>query len=329
MMNADIILLALSFFFGLAGALAIIRYGKYVGVLDIPNERSSHTNVIPKGGGVGILVAFVASSVLLGFEKTFWVCGFVLAMVSFMGDRLEIRPIVRLFVQFGCASIFLMGQMYLPGSIAASYFWFVPLCVFIAGTANFYNFMDGINGIAGITGVICFLLLAVYGNIAGFDSDQNILPLVIAFSCAGFLPFNFPKAKVFMGDVGSILLGFVFACTVILFARSFLDFICMASFLFPFYADELTTMLVRIRDGEKLTQAHRKHVYQLLANEYGIEHWKVTLSYGVVQLLIGSVVMIMKRFGSVSVLSFLFACFLCFVLFSNNIRMKLIEKDNI
>ena len=90
-----------------------------------------------------------------------------------------------------------------------------------------------------------------------------------------------------MGDVGSILLGFVFAGMVVFLSGNLLDFICMAGFLFPFYADELNTMIVRLRDGENLTKPHRRHLYQLLANEYGIAHWKVSLGYGLFQLIVG------------------------------------------
>jgi Fuc2NAc and GlcNAc transferase len=84
----------------------------------------------------------------------------------------------------------------------------------------------------------------------------------MSLSCIGFLPFNVPKAKVFMGDVGSILLGFIFSGMAVYLFNDVLDFICLSSFLFPFYADELTTMIVRLKDGENLTNAHRRHLYQ-------------------------------------------------------------------
>jgi Fuc2NAc and GlcNAc transferase len=90
-----------------------------------------------------------------------------------------------------------------------------------------------------------------------------------------------------MGDVGSVLLGGAFGCLVYLASDSFLDFACLAAFLLPFYVDELTTMTVRLRDGERLTQPHRRHLYQLLANEKGWPHWQVSLGFGVLQLLVG------------------------------------------
>ena len=322
----SIIVVSVCFLLGTFGAWLIIRFGKYMGVLDVPNERSSHDNVIPKGGGIGVLSAFVFCSLYLGGAKSFWISGLVLALVSFMGDRRDIRPRTRLVVQFGCGLVFLLGLMTVRHTHLVGYLLLVPLSVFIVWTANFYNFMDGINGIAGITGVVGFLLLAVYGHGAGSDSVYIVLSVAMASSCAGFLPFNIPRAKVFMGDVGSVLLGFVFACLVVLLSASFFDFICMTAFLFPFYADELTTMAIRIRDGDKLSQAHRKHVYQLLANEYGIDHWKVSLGYGVVQLVIGCVVFVIRNNDLASLLSFLAVCFFCFVLFSVGIRFKITKK---
>ncbi len=127
--------------------------------------------------------------------------------------------------------------------ILIALFWIV----FIVGTANFYNFMDGINGIAGISGAVGFGLLAfvTYNT----QSEIGLLAACMALTCLGFLPFNLPRARVFMGDVGSILLGSVFAGLVYLSSSTLLDFLCLASFLFLFYADELTTMIVRLCSG--------------------------------------------------------------------------------
>ena len=100
-----------------------------------------------------------------------------------------------------------------------------------------------------------------------------------------------------MGDVGSILLGFVFAGLVVTLSRNYLEMVCFAALLFPFYADELTTMAVRLRDRENLTQSHRRHLYQLLVNEFGIAHWKISAAYGVAQLAVGAGVLIAYPYG--------------------------------
>jgi len=135
-----------------------------------------------------------------------------------------------------------------------------------------------------------------------------------------------PKARVFMGDVGSVLLGFVFAGLVVWVSRSLLDFVCAASFLFPFYADELTTLVVRIKDGDRLTRPHRRHLYQLLANEYGIEHWQVSLGYGLSQLIIGVSILLIKNIGILAVISALLFYFCCFIGMSCAVRGKLLQK---
>ena len=125
-----------------------------------------------------------------------------------------------------------------------------------------------------------------------------------------------------MGDIGSILLGSVFAGLIWLTADSALDFVCMAAFLFPFYVDELTTVAVRLRDGENLTRPHRRHYYQLLANEKGIVHWKVSVGYGVFQLAVGISVLAVRPYGLGAVLTVLAAWFVAFWIESMRVRKQ-------
>jgi UDP-N-acetylmuramyl pentapeptide phosphotransferase/UDP-N-acetylglucosamine-1-phosphate transferase len=126
-----------------------------------------------------------------------------------------------------------------------------------------------------------------------------------------------------MGDVGSILLGFSFAAIVVVLSKSILDFVCLAGFLFPFYADELTTMAARIKDGENLFKPHRRHLYQLLANEKGIAHWKVSIGYGLAQLIVGITILLLRPFGITAVLPLLAAYFVAFIIISSVIRKNL------
>lgn len=291
-------------------------------LLDNPNSRSSHDTVTPKGGGIGILAAFFICSIALSISKSFWIPAVFLSLFSLWGDRSEIRPKVRLFFQFVTGIILLVGILMEKGGGFTIYALIPLLLVFLVGTANYYNFMDGINGIAGITGIIGFGLISFY--IFNFGNSWSLFTLAIcmSLSCMGFLPFNVPKAKVFMGDVGSILLGFVFAGLVIWVSRSFLDFVCTTSFIFPFYADEFTTLFIRIKDGDRLTKPHRRHLYQLLSNEYGILHWKVSLSYGVFQLIVGISVILLKNTGNIAVISMLVFYFCAFSILSYFLRRK-------
>ncbi len=129
-----------------------------------------------------------------------------------------------------------------------------------------------------------------------------------------------------MGDVGSILLGFVFAGMVVGLSKSFLDFICLAAFLFPFYADELSTMGVRVGDGESVFRPHRRHFYQLLANEKGIAHWKVSVGYGVFQLIVGISVLLVRPFGILAGLVLLSIFFSCFVWANYIVRARIAKN---
>ena len=115
------------------------------------------------------------------------------------------------------------------------------------------------------------------------------MSMILAAGCTGFLPLNFPKAKVFMGDVGSIFLGFVFASFVVKMSVTINIFLCMIMFLCTFYADAVITLYYRWKRGENLMQAHRSHLYQYLSNELKLPHWKVTLLYAVVQLCFGAI----------------------------------------
>ena len=314
------LLLTASIILGAGGALLVSRYGPQLGLVDVPTDRSSHRQPVPKGGGVGILCSFLIAAAGLQISPMLWGPIIALSVVSLLGDRYDLSVRNRLAVQFGMAFFVLVAgvliqKMSLLGacsSLVPVTFGIAFFMVFMVGTANYYNFMDGINGIAAVTGIVAFGLLAWYAFDRGNFSAPVVLCLSLVFACLGFLPFNMPRARVFMGDVGSILLGFVFAGMVILLAENFLEFIALAACLFPFYADELTTMAVRLRDGERLSKPHRRHLYQLLANEMGIDHWKISLGYGVVQLIVGYGALVTTRHGfaaTLAVLGFSFTAF--------------------
>jgi Fuc2NAc and GlcNAc transferase len=310
-----------------AGTWLVGRYGYSLDLLDKPNYRSSHHKATPKGGGIGILAAFIASALLLRIPEFFWIPTAMLSIISLIGDRYHLSPFIRLLFQFSASMILIYGIWNNHPLSSVGYLMIIPLSFYIVGTTNYYNFMDGINGIAGITGVVGFGLLSFYSFFSKGYPSILTLNTCLSLGCLGFLPFNFPQAKVFMGDVGSILLGFVFAAMVVWLSKSFLDFVCLSSFLFPFYADEFTTELVRLKHGEKIWRPHRRHLYQLLANEYGIPHWKVSLGYGFGQLLVGVSVLFFMNSGLLPVLLIIFLYFLIFTVVTSAIRMRLTSKS--
>jgi Fuc2NAc and GlcNAc transferase len=317
---------------GMLGAWLTVVRGKNWGMLDIPVCRSSHRQPVPKGGGIGILLGFVVSALLLRLPWTFWLSATLVSLSGLWGDRCDIPPFLRLCIQFGAVLILLGGFLnhngFSGGAQATESFVFflmlntglvLAMAVFVVGTANFYNFMDGINGIAAITGMVAFGLLFFQTT----EVSCKGLCLVMTVSCLAFLPFNFPEARVFMGDVGSLLLGFVYAAMLLYIARDLLDFICMTAFLFPFYADELITMSIRLQKHENLMQPHRKHLYQVLVNELGFAHWSVTAGYAILQIMVSVSVLMLKDYGMMTVillLLFYFSAFsICFLRVRRNI----------
>ncbi|UTF50106.1 hypothetical protein NLA06_16350 [Desulfomicrobium sp. ZS1] len=275
------------------------RYLTRAGFLDLPGERSSHVRPTPKGGGVGLVLGFAWAAIVVGLTPLFWLPLVALATLSFVNDLHSISAGVRLVAQFMGALLVLGGALW-TGLANWPVFLLLPALFFVVATTNCYNFMDGINGLASITAVVAFVSLLVFGGAA---ETPLFYPMVAVMGALlGFLPFNLPRARLFMGDVGSIFLGFMFATSVCLMARSWTEFFIFASFLFPFYADEAVTVVERLWRRESLLAPHRRHLYQFLVNECGIAHWKVSTAYGVIQIFVAALVVIGGRHGFWSVL---------------------------
>lgn len=316
-----------TFFVSFSCAWFMSRYAFKFGLVDNPNVRSSHVKPTPRGGGIGILFGVVMTGLMYGAPVLLWFPAALLSIVSFFDDKLDLTPRLRLSIQFSAAFIALLSADWENLGWMSCVLLFLFFVVFIVGTANFYNFMDGINGIAGITGLVTFSLVSIFAGMTNSLSWEVLLPAGVAAACLGFLPLNVPNAKVFMGDVGSVLLGFIYASLVCLLTHDFASFVCLISFLFMFYADALTTLSIRLRDGERLSEAHRRHFYQVLCNELGIDHWKVSCSYGLIQLIIGGLMLIFYRFGVLWQVVFLGACGILFLLVTLTVRKSARHPD--
>jgi len=293
--------LIISFVIGLVGAFLVAHRGFYWGLIDAPNARSSHRIPIPKGGGIGILVVFIVGALWWRIPWTLWIPACIVSLVSLLGDYRDVSFKIRLAVHVGSAAI-LSGSLFFGRSMSQLSVGLIVLLfvfgiLYITATANYYNFMDGINGIAGLTGTIAFSCLGLFGLFEGKDIAWVATAFGIAAACLGFLPLNFPWARVFMGDVGSILLGFLFASWVLWFSQSLVEFVVLTSFLFPFYVDELSTLIVRIKDGDRLTKAHRRHIYQILVNQAALSHAVVTVLYGFIQIVVAVLAWMAMREG--------------------------------
>lgn len=278
------------------GTLLVYKLGNRVGLMDVPNDRSSHSTPTPRSGGIGIWLAFIFVGIFFANNQIFAILAGIMGLLGLLDDRFNFSQKRRLFLQLSFSTAVVGLFLGFPSSlITATLFLF--WIIFITGTTNFYNFMDGIDGIAGLTGFVGFGFMAGFSFFLTNKADVALMSIVLAVGCLGFLPFNFPKAKVFMGDVGSIFLGFVFASFVVKLSTNLSIFLCITMFLSMFYADALVTIFYRWRRGENLIKAHRSHLYQYMSNELRLPHWKVSLTYALVQLVFGLIALLAYEEG--------------------------------
>ncbi len=267
-------------------------------IMDIPNQRSSHDTPIPKSGGIAIVCAFLVGVITIyaiadvatmrGYFFLGFVCSSLLiATVSFVDDLITTPFSFRLSSQaLSALTVMAFGivisELHFPwvGKLQLGLTGYVITFFWIVGLTNAFNFMDGINGMAGGTAIIVCLF---FSHIC-FTHGSNFAYLIsytIAAGALGFLLFNFPRAKLFMGDVGSAFLGFVFASLAIiaaLYDHSHTSLFVMPLLLLHFIYDTLFTFMRRLFSGEYVFEAHRSHLYQLF-NRLGYSHARVTLFY--------------------------------------------------
>lgn len=254
-------------------------------IIDKPNERSSHRQITLRGGGVIFYLAALLYFVWSDFQYPWFFLGLTLmAVVSFADDILSLSNKARLLVHF--ASVLLMG--YELQIFTFPWYYLLIAFVVIVGVINAYNFMDGINGITASYSIAVFgLLLWVNAQIHFIDSD---LLWFCFIGLAVFSFFNFRnKAKCFAGDVGSISIAFIilFVLGKLILLTGNLIYIL---FLTVYGIDAVWTILRRFYLKENIFEAHRSHLYQFLGNEAGINNLLISFLYGLVQLIIGILV---------------------------------------
>lgn len=297
------------------GSAFIYKYGETLKLIDTPDGRSSHSKPIPRGGGIGIWVSFILITLFLIHDYNIALLGGITGLCGFSDDILNLPSKIRLFVYFliSASTIFLMTNI--------NPLFLSLLCIlFITGTLNVYNFMDGINGMAGLTGVVGFGLMAYFSYFIVKDREISNLSMCLLIGCLSFLPFNFPNAKIFMGDVGSIFLGYIFSIFMLKLSLGIAEFLCMGMFLYTFYSDGTLTIIYRLRDGQDLTTPHRRHLYQYLCNELRIPHWKVSLSYAMIQLIFGIISIIAYTKGIIWQIEFFSASVIIFIFIYKKIK---------
>lgn len=281
--------LALAAFGSALGCWAYLALARRWQILDRPNERSSHTAPTPHGGGAPLLLAFALAVLVATPEGTSWQSGFVVLLVlalflMILGVLDDLRGL-SVFLRFACygACCLLAAWLILPGQGGANGVALLVLCaVCLLWSLNLYNFMDGIDGIAAIQ---CFLACASAGLLAFVGSGDQQYALycaLLASAHLGFLVWNWPPARLFMGDAGSVPTGFLLAGLALLGQVSgVLPAACWLILLAVFVTDASWTLCWRLWDGQRIFDAHRLHAYQRLSR-----HWQshLTVDFGLVAI---------------------------------------------
>jgi UDP-N-acetylmuramyl pentapeptide phosphotransferase/UDP-N-acetylglucosamine-1-phosphate transferase len=258
-------------------------------IIDKPNERSSHTRIVLRGGGIIFTIALWIWSAWYGFNYPWLLAGVTLAAgISFVDDIHSLPDSLRMVVQI--ASILLMFWSIGLFGAFDSWVWMVVATLvalfFCVGATDIINFMDGISGITAAYGFAMLLPIALLNHNMGFMEPSYLIVAILGllvFSIFNFRPKG--KAKCFAGDVGSIGIAFIilFALGKLMLATQDVTWIV---FFLVYGIDGSMTIFHRIMLHENLGQAHRKHAYQLMANELKIGHVKVSLLYMVLQLVV-------------------------------------------
>jgi UDP-GlcNAc:undecaprenyl-phosphate GlcNAc-1-phosphate transferase len=288
-------------------SLALTRFMLIrVRVMDLPNDRSSHTLPTPKSGGIAIVATFLVGVVVIFLfaEKSLirqdYFLGFVVSALLIAGislyDDIHNKPfIIKLVTQFLAVFLVLafgivIDQVALPfvGPVTLGG-WGYPLSfLWILGLTNAYNFMDGLDGLAGGVAVIACAFFCVITFSQG-STFVYITCYALLAGALGFLVYNFPPGRIFMGDVGSTFLGFTLAVLAIIAARydrSHTSFMVMPLLLFNLIYDTFFTFMRRLFAGERVIDAHRTHLYQLF-NRLGYSHRTVSFFHYTVCVLQG------------------------------------------
>jgi UDP-N-acetylmuramyl pentapeptide phosphotransferase/UDP-N-acetylglucosamine-1-phosphate transferase len=253
-------------------------------IIDKPNERSSHTVVTLRGGGVVFYLGVLLYYLFFGFSYPWFLGGLTLiAGVSFVDDVRSVPNRVRLGIHF-LAMLLLFNEL---GLFANLPFWYTLVAlVFCTGVINAYNFMDGINGMTGGYSLVVLGLL-VYIDLHEVAFVDCSFLYVVGISLGVFCCFNFrTKAKCFAGDVGAVSIAFilVFALGRLVLMTGEWTYVIL---LAVYGVDAVLTIVHRLGLHENIFRPHRKHVYQLLANELALPHLSVSVGYALLQLVIG------------------------------------------
>lgn len=254
--------------------LVYMKTAAQFNIIDKPNQRSSHTDPIIRGGGIIFPIAVLLQFLVFGYQNFWFVAGLLLiSFISFIDDVKPVSNRLRLFFHLiAVALLFYQLQLF------QLHWYFIALAFFfVIGTINAVNFMDGINGITGGYGLITLLSLLYINFTENFTDSSLILAVIIAVAVFNFFNFR-KKAKCFAGDVGSVSIAFilVFLLLQLLLKTQNMVYILL---LLVYGLDVVSTILFRLIRRENIFEAHRTHFYQFLVNEKKMPHLAVATIY--------------------------------------------------
>lgn len=283
--------------------------GKY-NIIDKPNERSSHTLITVRGGGIIFPFSALIYFSCFDFPYTNFISGLMLiSLISFIDDVQELNGKIRMIFQFIVVAL-IFFELRLVSLIPI--YCIIPLIVFVVAMINAWNFMDGINGITGGYSLLTIISM-IYLNDKVVEFTSTGFMVAISLSLLVFIFYNFrTHARCFAGDVGSISIAFILAFLMIqlLIVSGNLNYIL---FLLLYGLDTTTTVFFRVIRKESILEAHRSHLFQFLANEKGLSHNTVSLIYIFVQLIINVIVILVLPENYISFIVCLIASLLVFL----------------
>ena len=272
------------------------HYALKKNIIDNPNERSSHSVPTPRGGGVAVVCSYLVALAILMYSQqlelqtgfTLLAAGFVIALLGFLDDHGHINSMLRLAIHFFVAisvvvSLGGFGEVTIFNGVQLGLIANIIAVLFLVWLLNLYNFMDGINGIASVEAITTTMSMAILYLILNTSLNADILWLLAA-CIFGFLLWNFPKAKIFMGDACSGFLGLTLGILALVALKENLALFCAWIIcLGVFVVDATYTLIKRVLNGYKMYDAHRSHSYQILSRKCG-SHTPVTLVVAAVNL---------------------------------------------
>ena len=266
--------------------LVYFRLADRYNIIDKPNERSSHTQVTIRGGGVIFYIGALAWFIWSGASYPYFFAGLTLiTLISFLDDMFTLSNRIRI-------SVHLLSVLLLFWEVQLFEYplWVIPVAfILVIGTINAYNFMDGINGITSMNSFAILLLLWLANRKVGFIDNELLYFTAVANGVFAFFNFR-QRAKCFAGDVGSVGMSFIliFATLNLIIVTENLIYIL---FFAVYGVDTVLTIIYRLAKRENIFKAHRSHLYQYLANEGKGNRLVISLSYGLVQVGVGVLIL--------------------------------------